>query len=69
MSGLPKAPAAFRLTDDAQQMLADLARRLGISKTAAIELAIREQAQKQAYIAWYEGAPRSKAGKRKYVPP
>lgn len=41
-----KVPVSFRLTEVAKQILAALARHLGISKTAVIELAIREKANR-----------------------
>ena len=36
--------ATFRLTEEARRLLAELAETLGIDKTAALEIAIRETA-------------------------
>ncbi len=41
-----RAPVSARLTDDARHLLADLAGQLGVSKSAVIEMAIREKAQR-----------------------
>jgi hypothetical protein len=45
----PTAKAAtFRLTEEARTLLADFARRHGISKTASLEILIRKEARQQA---------------------
>ncbi len=40
-----RAPLSVRLTDDAHHLLTDLATSLGVSKSAVIEMAIREKAR------------------------
>jgi predicted transcriptional regulator len=39
-----KTPKAFRLSDDGEELLTELARRLGVKQTAVIELALRRMA-------------------------
>lgn len=40
-------PTSVRLSDDAKRLIAELSRKLGISQTAIIELAIREKAKRE----------------------
>lgn len=40
----PKGSTSYRLSDDAQSLLARLANRLGLSKTSVVEMAIRKLA-------------------------
>lgn len=40
-------PVSLRLTDDAVRLLGDLANSLGVSKSAVIEMAIREKARRE----------------------
>ncbi|MHB8644450.1 MAG: ribbon-helix-helix protein, CopG family [Thermomicrobiales bacterium] len=42
-----RAPLSVRLTDDAHHLLSDLATSLGVSKSAVIEMAIREKARRE----------------------
>ncbi len=42
-----RTPLSVRLTDDAQHLLSDLATSLGVSKSAVIEMAIREKARRE----------------------
>ena len=42
-----RAPLSVRLTDDARHLLNDLATSLGVSKSAVIEMAIREKARRE----------------------
>lgn len=42
-----RTPVSVRLTDDAQHLLSDLATSLGVSKSAVIEMAIREKARRE----------------------
>lgn len=42
-----RAPLSVRLTDDAHHLLNDLATSLGVSKSAVIEMAIREKARRE----------------------
>src|SRR5258708_8733226 len=42
-----RIPVSLRLTDDAFRMLGDLANSLGVSKSAVIEMAIREKARRE----------------------
>jgi len=44
---MKKYPFSFRLTDRAQQLIDSLAYHLGVSKTAVIELAVRELARQE----------------------
>jgi hypothetical protein len=41
-----RAPVSFRLSDEAKALLAKLADHYGVSRTAALEIMIREQARK-----------------------
>lgn len=38
-------PTSFRLSNEAQQLAADMAKKLGISKTAIVEMAIRKMGE------------------------
>jgi predicted transcriptional regulator len=40
-------PTSIRLSDDAKRLITELSRKLGISQTAIIELAIREKAKRE----------------------
>lgn len=42
----PKSPTSIRLSDEAERLRDALADHLGVSKTAVLELAIRELAKK-----------------------
>ncbi|MDQ2786864.1 MAG: ribbon-helix-helix protein, CopG family [Chloroflexota bacterium] len=42
-----RAPLSVRLTDDGHHLLDDLAASLGVSKSAVIEMAIREKARRE----------------------
>ena len=42
-----RTPLSVRLTDNAQHLLSDLAMSLGVSKSAVIEMAIREKARRE----------------------
>jgi predicted transcriptional regulator len=44
---MPKNPIAMRLSDDAVRLLERLAKALGLSKTAVVELALRALARSQ----------------------
>lgn len=44
---MPKSPTSIRLSADAEQLRDAIAERLGVSKTAVLELAIRELAKAQ----------------------
>jgi hypothetical protein len=43
----PRGATSYRLSEDAQGMLAGLATRLGLSKTAVLEMAIRKLARSE----------------------
>lgn len=40
-------PSGFRLSEEARRLLAALAERMGVSKTAVMEIAIREKAKRE----------------------
>jgi predicted transcriptional regulator len=40
-------PTSVRLSDDAKRLISELSRKLGVSQTAIIELAIREKAKRE----------------------
>jgi predicted transcriptional regulator len=42
-----KKPTAVRLTDDGKLLLEKMAKRLGVSQTAIMEMAIREMAERR----------------------
>jgi len=42
-----RVPLSVRLTDDGHRLLGDLAASLGVSKSAVIEMAIREKARRE----------------------
>jgi predicted transcriptional regulator len=45
-----KVSTSVRLTEEANRLLEVLASRLGVSKSAVLELAIREKAQKEKVV-------------------
>jgi predicted transcriptional regulator len=51
----PRSGTSYRLSDDAQDLLAKLASRLGLTKTSVLEMAIRKLAQAELDEA--EGRP------------
>jgi predicted transcriptional regulator len=57
----PKGATSLRLSDDAQLLLRGLAESLGTSKTAVLEIAIREKAKREGItlesVAPVGGAP------------
>mgnify|MGYP003761360953 CR=1 FL=1 len=53
---MKKYPIAFRLTKAAQELIDQLAEYLGISKTAIVEMSIRELARKEEL---YHASPES----------
>lgn len=44
---MKKILTSVRLSDDAKRLIAEMSRKLGISQTAIIELAIREKAKRE----------------------
>lgn len=46
MTGTSSTPRSFRLTDKADALLEAIAAKLGVTKTAVVELAVREFAEK-----------------------
>lgn len=44
---MTKYPIAFRLSDEAQRLLSRMGEQSGITKTAVVELAIRERAERE----------------------
>jgi len=44
---VPKYPNSFRLSDDALRLIAAIANKLGIGRTAVLEMAIRKLAEKE----------------------
>lgn len=46
MAANPKQPTSVRLSDEAEKLRDALVQELGVSKTAVLELAIRELAKK-----------------------
>lgn len=47
---MSKNPVSFRITTTAKKLLAKLARHFGISKTAIVEIAIREKADRHDLV-------------------
>ncbi len=47
-TGMTKLATSFRLSPEALRLLAGLAKRLGLSQAAVLELAIRQLARKEA---------------------
>jgi predicted transcriptional regulator len=52
-----KQPVNLRLTDEARQLLDDLAQRKGVSKTAVIEMAVRAYAETEGMRPRQTAAP------------
>jgi hypothetical protein len=44
---MKRAPVSFRLTAEGKQLLNELSRHLGISRTGVLEILIREKAKEQ----------------------
>jgi hypothetical protein len=44
---MSKEPTSFRLSPDGRRLLGALARRLGVSRTAVLEVLIREKAKQE----------------------
>jgi predicted transcriptional regulator len=56
-----RAPLSVRLTDDAHRLLGDLAASLGVSKSAVVEMAIREKARQEFDSDAWAYAPKTRA--------
>jgi hypothetical protein len=56
---MSKEPTSFRLSPDGRRLLGELARRLGVSRTAVLEVLIRQKARQEGI----DPAPRP--GRRK----
>jgi predicted transcriptional regulator len=56
-----KKPTAVRLTDDGKLLLEKMAKRLGVSQTAVMEMAIREMADRRG-VEIREATPEPVAG-------
>jgi hypothetical protein len=56
---MSKEPTSFRLSPDGRRLLEELSRRMGVSRTAILEVLIREKAKQEGI----DTAPRG--GRRK----
>lgn len=61
----PKYATSLRLSPDAKRLLEELARSLGVTKSAVLELAIREYARSQGMVLRIGGEGGDEAGKRR----